>query len=918
MKYPTNLFLMCLNSRHLTVPMLGGMAIVLCLFSKSSQAEIRRWNRWSDVIPGTEDITIGPGVDLSGWNTESRNLRHATGFSGEAAGSSFENPIGIDLTGANFSNSWIDGVVFTERLHWCSCSSIIPTPPNPKDTVFAPSKLTGVDFTGAVVTGTDFGGTTKSGFTAEQLYSTKSYQEKNLQGVSLDSNELTGWDFRDHNLTGVNFRSSTLTDVDLTGAVVTGADFARMEAPHALTAAQLYSTQSYRDKDLRGIWFSDGCASCESPRNSLTGWDFRDQNLTEAVFSPTSLQGTNFSGANLTSANLRHSRLTDTNLTGAIVNKTDLGETTKTGFTSDQLYSTKSYQERNLKGVNLENNDMSGWNFRGQDLSNAYVRRANLQDADMAEAMVNGANLDWAKLKNANLAGANLTNTSLQYAALKNADLTGAKIPGANFSGTTGLTFGSPTGFTPEQLYSTKSYQEQNLQGINLASNELTGWNFRDQDLTNANFWNSKLTDVDLTGVIVAGVNFIETAGFTAEQLYSTKSYQEKQLQGLQLPKDLTGWGFRDQDLTNANLSNSTLKDVDLTGAIIAEADLGATGLTSDQLYSTKSYQDKNLRGINLYSIDLTGWDFRGQGLSFANLKNATVTNADITGANITGIDLGSTTGLTSEQLYSTKNYQEQNLQGVNLSFNSLAGWTFRDQNLDGSVISHGVLIGADFAGANLTNASLRGSTLRDVDFAGADLRNANLSEAKFLETSSVIGTKYNQWTRFPSKFDPIAAGMTLLTSPLGDFDADDALDARDFDWLDGIVSRGHIPGRGALALRMFDMDGDGYVTKRDRAVWLTDVMHAIPGDANLDAEFNSGDFVKVFQSGKYETDEVANWMEGDWNLDERFDSSDFIVAFENGGYEMGSPAAVAAVPEPSGWMLLALGLLGVGRLRSR
>ena len=151
------------RSQPLSVPILGGIALLWFLFATSSPAEIRRWNSRGDVIPGTEDITIGPGVDLSGWNTESRNLRHATGFSGQAANSSFDNPIGIDLTGADFSNSWIDGVLFTTRWHWCACSSTIPEPLDPKDSVYAPSKLTGADFTAAVVTGTDFGGTCSVG-----------------------------------------------------------------------------------------------------------------------------------------------------------------------------------------------------------------------------------------------------------------------------------------------------------------------------------------------------------------------------------------------------------------------------------------------------------------------------------------------------------------------------------------------------------------------------------------------------------------------------------------------------------------------------------------------------------------------------------------------------------------------------------
>ena len=166
-----------------------------------------------------------------------------------------------------------------------------------------------------------------AGFTSEQHYSTKSYQEKNLQGVSLDFNELTAWNFRNQDLTGANFRSSTLTDVDLTGAVIAGADFAGTEAPQALTAAQLYSTQSYRGKDLRGVRFGVECTECRWPRNTLTGWDFRDQNLYGSQFSSIQIEGADFSGANLTNANFLQARLKDVNLTGALIAGADLGET---------------------------------------------------------------------------------------------------------------------------------------------------------------------------------------------------------------------------------------------------------------------------------------------------------------------------------------------------------------------------------------------------------------------------------------------------------------------------------------------------------------------------------------------------------------------------------------------------------------
>ena len=90
-------------------------------------------------------------------------------------------------------------------------------------------------------------------------------------------------------------------------------------------------------------------------------------------------------------------------------------------------------------------------------------------------------------------------------------------------------------------------------------------------------------------------------------------------------------------------------------------------------------------------------------------------------------------------------------------------------------------------------------------------------------------------------------------------------------------------------------------------------------GDADLDGLFSSGDLVKVFTAGKYDTGEAASWGEGDWNGDLSFGSGDLVTAFTDGGYDAGARAPAAAVPEPSTLTLLlmvALSAFGVYRRR--
>ena len=185
--------------------------------------------------------------------------------------------------------------------------------------------------------------TTSRGFTAAQLYSTQSYKGK-TSGEYNFGNDLTGWDFSGQNLTNADLTYSTLTDADLTGAVVTRAIFSRWWGGEGtgITQAQLASTASYQTKNLTGIVLS---------LNDLTGCDF--------------------SGQNLSGASLQDATLTNANLTGAVVTGANLGRISGgladdpgSGVTKEQLYSTASYQAKNLRGITLWGHDLTGWDLQ--------------------------------------------------------------------------------------------------------------------------------------------------------------------------------------------------------------------------------------------------------------------------------------------------------------------------------------------------------------------------------------------------------------------------------------------------------------------------------------------------------------------------------------------------------------------------
>jgi uncharacterized protein YjbI with pentapeptide repeats len=246
------------------------------------------------------------------------------------------------------------------------------------------------------------------------------------------------------------------------------------------------------------------------------------------------------------------------------------------------------------------------------------------------------------------------------------------------------------------------------LRGIKLARNDLTGWDFSRQNIENASFQAS--------------------TGFTKDQLYSTASYQQKDLRGVGLGGiDLARWDFGGHDLTRASFIGSGLSNTIFIGARVEGAAFEfatESGFTKEQLYSTASYQTENLQGINLGRNDLSGWNLSGQNLRDAKFHQSNLTKTDFTDSVIDGAWFWGTIekGFVKEQLYSTASYKVMNLQRIRFS-DDLSNWDFRNQNLAGSSFTSCNLTNANLAGANLQSVTLWDAKLKDVDLSGADLR---------------------------------------------------------------------------------------------------------------------------------------------------------------------------------------------------
>ena len=191
-----------------------------------------------------------------------------------------------------------------------------------------------------------------------------------------------------------------------------------------------------------------------------------------------------------------------------------------------------------------------------------------------------------------------------------------------------------------------------------------------------------------------------------------------------------------------------------------------------------------------------------------------------------------------------------------------------------------------------------------------------NLREYDF-----VIEYRTNSPTPFPGidqvGDDPIyedgCAPTHVNTGDPNDFDGDGELGLGDVDLLLAEVAA-------ATNNPDFDVTGDGSVNLVDILSYVgsAETLNTYMGDANLDGEFNSSDFVAVFTAGLFETGNPATWATGDWNGDGIFGSGDFVTAFTDGGYELGPKPAPANVPEPNSILLVLLGAIGIIQYRRR
>ena len=177
----------------------------------------------------------------------------------------------------------------------------------------------------------------------------------------------------------------------------------------------------------------------------------------------------------------------------------------------------------------------------------------------------------------------------------------------------------------------------------------------------------------------------------------------------------------------------------------------------------------------------------------------------------------------------------------------------------------------------------------------------------------AIIDSDYGDiagFVRVASHLDWIEEIVGPLDAVLGDFDSDGRLTAEDIDFLTEQIG---FPLSAANSV--FDLNGDGAVTLRDRQFWVENVFETRLGDVNLDGRIDERDSEQIRES-LFTLD--TGWATGDVNGDGLTDGSDWNIWLSQHNEAISSAAVSVLVPEPNGELFLAMAMLSLVFVRKR
>ncbi len=205
------------------------------------------------------------------------------------------------------------------------------------------------------------------------------------------------------------------------GTLSTGGTTENVESVPESTVVTGTVPRDYSNKDISKQNFSN---------RVLSNSKFVKTTAIGTNFVGAALDGADFTSANLIGANFSTSVLSNAKFNDAKVINANFSNTTSSGFTREQFYSTDTYKSGVIKGMNLSNNDIGGWSFFGKTVEDVDFFKTNSSRTD--GAVFNFAN--GATLTNVDFSDSNAHSDAVIAGFFSRSELNNVNFDNSTFS----------------------------------------------------------------------------------------------------------------------------------------------------------------------------------------------------------------------------------------------------------------------------------------------------------------------------------------------------------------------------------------------------------------------------------------------------------------------------------------------------
>ena len=219
-------------------------------------------------------------------------------------------------------------------------------------------------------------------WTGEQAFRTREFRQKSLRGLTISSMDFRNCDFSRFTFgffNNCNFQNASFKDAMGFDDVILSADFGNKVVREKfgfrrcnVTKELIEQTRFWKEGNLRGIILE---------YMNLESWDFSNKDLSYASLAGSNVRGANFENATLYHTNLGFNTVANLDVlcTALQYEQTQLGDKT---LSIEQLKQTKSWKNKNityceLRDINFDNCDLSGFHFMGTSFIDCSFNNAN-------------------------------------------------------------------------------------------------------------------------------------------------------------------------------------------------------------------------------------------------------------------------------------------------------------------------------------------------------------------------------------------------------------------------------------------------------------------------------------------------------------------------------------------------------------